>query len=85
MTDANAVRLMPLYRDVKQLMSSISGGTGVYSASAALSDLIERAVLTDGKVDKLRAEMSANDLVVHARLMLERAEAIKAMLDEVAK
>jgi hypothetical protein len=84
MTDENAARLMPLYRDVKQLLSSISSGTGVYYAASQLTDLIEKAVLADGKIDRVRIDISANDLLVHARLLAERAEAIKAMLDEVA-
>ena len=84
MSDANAVRLVPLYRGLKELTRSITNSPGVWSHAAALQDLVEQAILTDGKVLKLQAEIAANDLLISARLMVERAEAIKAKLDEVA-
>lgn len=84
MSDTEAARLMPIYRDVKQLLSSISSGTGVYYAASQLTDLIEKGVLTDGSIDRVRVAISANDLLIHARSLAERAEAIKAKLDEVA-
>jgi hypothetical protein len=81
MSDADAVRLIPIYRAVKEMRESIYKRSGLQTVLAELEDLVEAAILTDGKIIKLKADIGVNDLLVVAQLLVERAESLKARLD----
>lgn len=79
--DAAVVRLVPLYRAAKELRVGIMETGGVYHYAGALEAQIERAILTDGFVVKVQTEVALNNLIIHARMVLAGAEALKALVE----
>lgn len=84
MSDADVLRLVPLYRDVKRLRTAIIDRGGIYDSAGQLEHLIEQAILTDGKLVQLQAGITANDMLIHVGALVERIETLKAALDEAA-
>lgn len=85
MSDADVVRLVPLYQVAKRIRTAIIDSGGVYERAGHLEALIEQAILSDGKVLKLQAGMTVNDMLMTARLLVERIATLKLAVDEAAE
>lgn len=84
MSDADVVRLVPIYVAIKELSGKWTASDSVFHFAGQLEHLVEQAIMSDGIVNEIKAQIALDALLAAARLMVERAEAIKVMLDEVA-